>query len=285
VTNLFQPNRFLSGNPRLTDVHDSSNLAKLDSPIVFMSLSKTHYGQLADRLREFIRTGRWQPGEKLPAERALCSQFKLSRITIRQALRLLESERLLERRHGSGTYVSPYPTRRIPLMIDYTGSMRLHAPKLLREVLLQRWRKADQEVAQGLAIKAGENYLYAERVDVLEDGQPVAWDEVRIPEPFAAELTAKELARVDFVETWAKLCGFSIKSCQQTIEAAEASAEDFRKLNIPSGKPVLKSTEVYHTLQGRCAGSFISYYRPDRICISSTFDWRNRQPAEKGKPE
>ena len=244
-----------------------------------MNLAKTHYGQLADRLREFIRTGRWQPGEKLPAERALCGQFELSRITIRQALRLLENERLLERRHGSGTYVSPYPTRRIPLMIDYTGSMRLHAPKLRRRVALQRWRKADHEIAQGLAIAVGEKYLYAERIDVLEDGQPMAWDKVHISEPFARKLLKTHLARVDFVETWGKLGRFTIESCQQTIEAVGASAEDARKLNVPAGKPVLKSTEIYCAPHGRRAGFFISYYRPDYVCISSTFDWRTRQPS------
>jgi GntR family transcriptional regulator len=271
------------GKPRLTAAPKPFNLAGLESPPISMSPAKTHYGQIANRLREFIRTGRWQPGERLPAERALCDQFKLSRITIRQALQLLESERLLERRHGSGTYVSPYPTRRIPLMIDYTGSMRLHAPKLRRRVVLQRWRQVDQEVAQGLAVALGQKYLYAERIDVLEDGQPVAWDKVHIAEPFAKELTTQHLARVDFVETWAKLCRLSIESCQQTVEAIEGSAEDSRKLNIPSGKPVLKSTEIYCTLHERRAGFFISYYRPDYICVSSTFDWRTRQPSGKRK--
>jgi DNA-binding GntR family transcriptional regulator len=257
----------------------------LESPRINMSFNHTHYGKIAARLRAFIRTGRWQPGQRLPAERALCDQFKLSRITIRQALGLLESERLLKRRHGSGTYVSPYPTRRIPLMIDYTGSMRLHAPELRRRVALQRWRRADPHVAQSLAISAGEKYLYAERIDVLESGQPVAWDQVHISEPFAKTLSMKHLARVDFVETWSKLCRFAIELCQQTIEAVEASAQDTRNLMIPSGKPVLKSTEIYFTQNERRAGFFISYYRPDHICISSTFDWRTRPISGKRKSE
>src|SRR5206468_9103480 len=149
-----------------------------------MSLANTSYSQVASRLRGFIHAGRWQPGERLPPERRLCDQFDLSRITIRHALRLLEHERLLERRHGSGTYVSPHPTRRVPLMIDYTGSMRLHAPRLRRSVLLWKRQPASREVAVALDIKAGEQYLYAERIDVLEDGQPVAWDQVHIPGPF-----------------------------------------------------------------------------------------------------
>jgi GntR family transcriptional regulator len=206
----------------------------------------------------------------------LCDQFELSRITIRQALRLLEVERLLERRQGSGTYVRPCPTRRIPLTTDYTGSMRLHAPMLRRRVLLQSWRRTDQESANGLTVCVGEKYLYAERTDVLEDGQAVAWDKVHIPERFASRLTKKHLARVDFVETWAKVSVLTIESCQQTVEAVEASAEDERKLNIPAGKPVLKSTEIFYTKGGPRAGLFISYYRPDCICISSTFDWRTR---------
>ena len=244
-----------------------------------MNLGTTQYSKVAGQLRESILAGRWQPGESLPPERRLCRQFGLSRITIRQALQMLENERLVDCRHGSGTYVSPHPTRRIPLMIDYTGSMRMHASRLRRRVLLRRWQTANQEVAASLAIRPGEQFLYAERVDVLEDGQPVAWDEVYIPGPFAKGLEKKQLAHVDFLETWTKLCRFRIESCRQAVEAVGATAADNRNLGIPRGKAVLKSTENYCTQQDQRAGLFISYYHPDHICITSTFNWRTHQPA------
>ena len=245
----------------------------------------THYSKVAHELREMIQSGRLKPGEQLPAERLLCDQFRLSRITIRQALQLLEDERLVERRHGSGTYVSPNPTYRIPLMIDYTGSMRLHAPRLGRRVLNQSWREADREVAVGLTIITGEPFFYAERADSLADKTPVAWDQVHISAPFANGLKKEHLPRIDFIETWAKVCHLEIEFCQQSVEAVKASAEDKRHLGVPIGKPILKTLEVFHVRGGKSAGLFISHYNPAHIYLSSTFNWRTgaTEPERRAK--
>jgi len=229
-----------------------------------------------------IQSGRLQPGEQLPPERHLCDQFRLSRITIRQALQLLEDERLVERRHGRGTYVSPHPTYRIPLMIDYTGSMRLHAPRLGRRVLNQSWREADREAALGLAIAARERYLYEERGDALADKTPVAWDQVYISAPFANGLEKEHLSHIAFIETWARVCGVEIEFCRQSVEAVKASTADKRNLGVAAGKPILKTNEAFHVRGGKCAGLFISHYNPAHIYLSSTFNWRTAA-LESGK--
>src|SRR6267154_24472 len=58
------------------------------------------------QLRQAILDGRYAHGEKLPAERTFASAFGASRATIRSALIRLETERLVTRRLGAGTFVS-----------------------------------------------------------------------------------------------------------------------------------------------------------------------------------
>ncbi|MGI9351642.1 MAG: FadR/GntR family transcriptional regulator [Rhizobiaceae bacterium] len=58
------------------------------------------------RLRKAIESGTFGDGEQLPTERELAESYSASRSTIRNALNMLESEGLLERKVGSGTYVS-----------------------------------------------------------------------------------------------------------------------------------------------------------------------------------
>lgn len=58
------------------------------------------------QLRRAILEGRYVHGEKLPAERQFAVAFGASRATIRTALVRLESERLVTRRLGSGTFVN-----------------------------------------------------------------------------------------------------------------------------------------------------------------------------------
>lgn len=62
--------------------------------------------RVSSRLRTEIRDGRWQPGEALPSEHALCERYGVSRTTIRRALQSLESSNLVHRRQGAGTFVA-----------------------------------------------------------------------------------------------------------------------------------------------------------------------------------
>lgn len=61
--------------------------------------------QIAKELEVLIREGMWTPGERLPSERSLAERFRVSRATMREALRLLEASGLLEIRPGSGAMI------------------------------------------------------------------------------------------------------------------------------------------------------------------------------------
>ncbi|MCP4188722.1 MAG: FadR family transcriptional regulator [Gammaproteobacteria bacterium] len=62
--------------------------------------------QLVTQLRERILGGHYANEERLPAERHLADEFKVSRGTIRSALQILEDQHLVIRQIGSGTFVS-----------------------------------------------------------------------------------------------------------------------------------------------------------------------------------
>ena len=64
------------------------------------------YTDLMNWIREQILSGEFTIGMRLPSENELGKKFSISRQTVRQATSVLESEGLLERRRGSGTYVS-----------------------------------------------------------------------------------------------------------------------------------------------------------------------------------
>ncbi|MFJ6212218.1 GntR family transcriptional regulator [Streptomyces sp. NPDC092296] len=64
------------------------------------------YERIADDLRIKIRKGELRPGEQLPAETPdLTTQYKVSLPTVRQALRVLVAEGLVEKEHGRGNFV------------------------------------------------------------------------------------------------------------------------------------------------------------------------------------
>ncbi len=64
--------------------------------------------QLADRLRERISNGDWEPGHRLPSEQQLAGEYGVSRATVRSALRRLAESGLLRVRQGAGTFVTSH---------------------------------------------------------------------------------------------------------------------------------------------------------------------------------
>lgn len=64
------------------------------------------YYQLATKLKEEILSGALQPGARYYSDRDLIQQYGVSLLTVRQAMSELVNERILERRQGSGTFIS-----------------------------------------------------------------------------------------------------------------------------------------------------------------------------------
>lgn len=75
------------------------------------------YLQVAEQLSNFISEGAIKPGERLPSERDLASQFGVSRPTIREAMIALEIAGLVEIRSGSGVYVLPAASATQPAVL------------------------------------------------------------------------------------------------------------------------------------------------------------------------
>jgi GntR family transcriptional repressor for pyruvate dehydrogenase complex len=73
------------------------------APIPQDGSSRPHY--IAERLRQKFLTGSLRPGDRVPPERELATALRVSRSALREGLRILEAEGLLNIVHGRGTYV------------------------------------------------------------------------------------------------------------------------------------------------------------------------------------
>lgn len=65
---------------------------------------------IVDQIKDLIRNNRLRPGDRLPSERELCSQFEVSRVTVREALRILEASGLVTIKvgaHGGAFLTAP----------------------------------------------------------------------------------------------------------------------------------------------------------------------------------
>lgn len=128
-----------------------------------------------EELRQAILGGTFRPGTQLPTEAELCEMLGVSRTVVREALRVLEDEGLVTRRHGVGTFVRNHPILKnlnfnfgITEMIESAG---LKAGTSHLELLKEN---ADKEKAEQLRVEIGVPLLTVERIRTA-DGRPVVY--------------------------------------------------------------------------------------------------------------
>ncbi|MGQ5651479.1 FadR/GntR family transcriptional regulator [Streptomyces sp. EKR5.2] len=97
---------------------EAENPVKAAAPTegLFKAVSSSRVSQLiVDQIRMLLKEERLQPGDRLPSERELCTQFGVSRVTVREALRSLEASGLVEIRLGArgGAFVTAPSSRRV----------------------------------------------------------------------------------------------------------------------------------------------------------------------------
>lgn len=142
--------------------------------------------QVSDNLRTRIGDGEFGPQERLPSEAALAGEYGVSRVTVRTALRTLESQGLIDVRHGSGSFVAGFGSQvRAGIQelrsISETIKAMGYSPGMQRHSLVNRRpTPAEQDT---LALRPGETVLHIERM-VLADGQPVAFSYDTVPARF-----------------------------------------------------------------------------------------------------
>lgn len=73
------------------------------------------YIQLANQIRSAITSGYLRHGDQLPTDEAICEQFNISQIVVKQAYEMLLKEGIIQRVRGKGTFVKSIPTLIMPL--------------------------------------------------------------------------------------------------------------------------------------------------------------------------
>ena len=136
--------------------------ASADSRII--PIKKTRIAEeVADRIRVLMLNGTFAPGEPLPSERHLAERFGVSRGSIRDALRTLETIGLVETRHGQGTFPLELSVDRL---VAPLASVMSYRPDLQEELLDVR-RMFEPAVARVAAMRATDEDI-AELQEILD---------------------------------------------------------------------------------------------------------------------
>ena len=151
-----------------------------------MAETKLHaYQQVKAFIKTRITSGAWKPGDAVPSETSLMTQYSISRMTVNRALRELAAEGMVTRIQGSGTRVAELHRISSRLTIrDIKDEVVERGHTHASRVLLVAAEKASQALAKTLGLRAGAAVFHTTLVH-LENGIPIQHED-RYVNPLAA---------------------------------------------------------------------------------------------------
>ena len=236
------------------------------------------YAQMADELRAAILAGDFADGRSFPTETTLCDRYAVSRFTVREALKRLQSEGLIARKRGSGTIVQPASAR----------GGALHQPLSNVGELLQyaagsaiRYRPAGKgpfpaEIAEQIGCDTSGNWHRFHGVRRPESGGsealPIAATDAWFHERIGDAVPELDLSAGTLFSQIEQLTDTAIGQVTQDIQAIAADAETARALEMKRGAPVLRIIRCYRDPQGRVFEISVSHHPGDRFAYAMHID-------------
>lgn len=204
------------------------------------------------------------PGDKLLTEPRLAKELGVSRATLREAMRIFETQGLIYRRQGSGTYVAR-PTRVIESGLEVLESIDKLADRIGLAVTLGEHtveqRPALAEEALALGLEASAEILYISRV-ILAEGNPAAYLVDVLP---LAVLTPDDLAAGftgSVLDLLLRRGQPELEYSRTEINAVSVTSDLARAMHIQRGDVLLRFTAYLYTSENRVVDYSTSYFLP-----------------------
>jgi GntR family transcriptional regulator len=230
--------------------------------------------QVRDEIQALIGQDELRPGDRLPAETEIAARFDVGRTTVREALKLLEQDGVIEVRRGSGRYVSHRATLERPItrLESVTEMMRAQGYSVSNRVISVDVRPAGADEAAALALAPAAGVVRLERVR-LHEGEPLIYS----VDVFSHALLSEPVGGVDWSGSLLEIlerAGTRIGSAVAQLQAVRLPLEGQRAIGRRTSAPWVLLVHHNVDTSGRVAILSRDYYRGDRF----TFDvFRRRE--------
>lgn len=217
-------------------------------------------------IRTAITEGIYSPGAQLPAESELVEMLGVSRTVVREALRLLEDDGLITRRHGVGTFVRQHPIlQNLNFNFGTTEMIRLAGMSPGTAEAHVQVTAANADVADALNLPVGTPVVMIERLRTA-DHKPVVYSLDYLPQELIGDPKAASFMTTEDVSLYHILradFGQVIEYGVARILPVNASAHVAAKLGVPEGSVLLYLLQTDYSQSDKPILYSCEYHLPD----------------------
>jgi len=232
--------------------------------------SRTIAVQLRDRIADLIRDEGLRPGDRLPTEAQLTQRFKISRPALREALKLLEQDDVINVEHGRGRFVSALTAvqvdRPITVFESVTDMVRHYGYSTVNKVVSISEETPDTRVAESLRLAPGDRVIRIERIRLHQD-EPILYCIDYMPR----SLIAGRLYDIDWSGSLMQLMeeyGNRPRMSAASVSAVLLPVEVVDRHGLKDFGPALLITETCFNAAGAPVNYAIDYHRGSHFSFS-----------------
>lgn len=231
------------------------------------------YQVIEKDLRVAILEGKLKQGDLVPSETELSSKYKVSRMTVRQAINNLLIDGYIYRHKGRGTFVTfnkKEMDKQDKPFFSFTNEMKGIDAPITTSVLEFQESTADEVIAKRLQLKVGDPIIYVERLR-QSNNTPVAYERVYLPKNMYNNLEERvfESSFHDYVQ---EELNWKIRNCVRAIEARGITKRIAELLHQREGEPSLYMSSVTYLENGRAFVYTRCYFHGEHFRFIHNFE-------------
>ncbi len=248
--------------------------------------ARPRYLQVADQLTTRIGAGDYAVGAYLPTERALCEQFRVSRHTVREALRIVRDAGLISRRRRVGTeVVSRTPTASYRQRTNSIDDLLQYADET-KIIVLRKTRVAcDEARAALLECDEGDEWIRIVSLRVAPgDPRPICLTTAYVSATVPGVDAELESLHGPISAMLERVYGARIARIDQTIQAVRLGTRQAELLRATTGGPALRAVRRYYDARGRLIESSSAIHPAQRFAYETSLVREPERTNAAGRP-
>ncbi|MFG2095229.1 GntR family transcriptional regulator [Streptomyces sp. NPDC048612] len=228
--------------------------------------------QVSQSLRASILGRSPEAPLRLPTEDALAAHYGVSVLTMRQALKELETEGLISRHRRRGTFIEPSARRGAPVrLLGSVDAIVAQQSGMSTELLAHGPTPVPSELAEffpDLTEVTGFTRLRSDE----ETGEPTNHARNYVRPEIAGRIDPADLLRWPMTKVLRDAVGVRISRITDTVEARLADPDTARLLQVPLLSPILHYTGITYDEDGCAVDVARIHYRGDRFSFTVTLE-------------